>query len=199
MVLNSYKGVNPFLVSQLLLFNRSRLQCCSLSALLTWPLWSAATWFVSQHKSPNGAFHIICQASEPENIEMWAWIRSCLMQWLSKLWIFHMWKKSDVEFVVETNSEIIAASQKLFLGLSCSNFHLIAALKSQSQTSSLTSCDINGWSWHKETGKSVAPGFWQKWVNICSLNTGLISCIWSNWWQLHTKNTVHLKVNQQLH
>ena len=64
-----------------------------------------------------------------------------------------MWKKSDVEFVVETNSEIIAASQKLFLGLSCSNFHLIAALKSQSQTSSLTSCDINGWSWHKETGK----------------------------------------------
>ena len=154
-VLNSYKGVNPFLVLQLLLINRLRFQCCSLSALWTWPLWSA-TWFVPLHKSPNNAIHIICQASEPENIEMWAWIRSCLMQWLSKLWIFHMWKKSDVEFVVETNSEIIAASQKLFLGLSCSNFHLIAALKSQSQTSSLTSCDINGWSWHKETGKRAS-------------------------------------------
>ena len=125
MVLNSYKGVNPFLVLQLLLFNRSRFQCCSLNALWTWPLWSA-TWCVPLHKSPNNAIHIICQASEPENIEMWAWIRSCLMQWLSKLWIFHMWKKSDVEFVVETNSEIILSTSTTFLSLNinlqeCSN------------------------------------------------------------------------------
>ena len=69
-----------------------------------------------------------------------------------------MWRNS-FQLAVETNSEIIAAAHKNSFWVSRGNFQLIAALKSQSRTSSLTSCDISGGSCHKETRKGPAPSF----------------------------------------